>query len=166
MKQDNFKKFVSDQRQEFELYEADNQEMWSEIQRRLDQKDRFKPPVWLKVAAVFALVFTSFVTWYAINNKQVLPQQVIEMEAYYGPLTGEKMQFIKSNQDIDPAILQDLEVLDKAYKELKEDLKDDVDNQEVINAMIQTYRAKLKILEQILSEIQNETKDEGDEILI
>ena len=166
MKKDQLKQFVEGQREEFELYEADNQAMWHEIQQKLDQKGRFKPPVWLKVAAVFALVVTSFVSWYVVRSNNTLPQQVTEMEAYYGPLTGEKLQFIKNNEDIDPAILQDLEVLDKAYKELKEDLKEDVDNQEVINAMIQTYRAKLKILEQILREIQNEPKDEGDKILI
>ena len=45
--------------------------------------------------------------------------------------------------------------MDSDYSSLKKDLKDNADNQEVIDAMIDYYRLKLKMLEQILEELKN-----------
>ena len=58
-------------------------------------------------------------------------------------------------------LIEDFTEMDKAFLELKEDLKDDVDNEEVVEAMINNYRLKLKILERIMIEIEekdNESK--------
>ena len=57
--------------------------------------------------------------------------------------------------------------LDQVYNDLKEDLKDNAANEEVIEAMIQNYRLKLDILEEMLvvlkqsNESQNEKEHEG-----
>jgi hypothetical protein len=51
--------------------------------------------------------------------------------------------------------------LDSIRTDLKKDLKDNVANQEVIEAMIQNYRIKLQLLEDMLNLLkQNETKSE------
>ena len=39
--------------------------------------------------------------------------------------------------------------------ELKDDLNDNADNDEVIQAMIQNYRIKLEILEEMLNQIKS-----------
>jgi len=163
MKSDNFKNLIDENRKAFEIYDVDSQQQWEEIEQRLKNHERFSWGVWAKIAAALLILMTAFLSWYTYTNSNNVPQQVIDLEAYYGPLTSEKLQFIKSRQDIDPAILQDLDTLDKTYAALKEDLKDDVDNEEVVSAMIQTYRTKLKILEQILDEIKNESKEEDHE---
>jgi 3-hydroxyacyl-CoA dehydrogenase len=43
--------------------------------------------------------------------------------------------------------------LDSMYYDLKSDLKDNMANQEVIEAIIENYRLKITILEDILTEI-------------
>ena len=65
--------------------------------------------------------------------------------------------------ELDPVIQAEFQMLDSAYVELKNDLKDNVDNEEVINAMIQNYRIKLQILEQILDNIQSNEDKENEE---
>jgi len=164
---DNFKEFVNEHRKEFELYEPDDLS-WGEIEKRLDTQKRFGIREWIKVAAVFVILAAVGVVWYAKQDDEALPPQVIELEAYYGSLTTEKLKFIKSyDHNIDPAVWQDLDTLDRAYNELKEDLQDDIDNEEVVSAMIRTYRAKLELLEQILEEIQNENeKGKDDEVSV
>jgi hypothetical protein len=59
----------------------------------------------------------------------------------------------------------DLEELDEVYLELKEDLKDNVANPEVIEAMILNYRVKLEILEDLLNQLKEKENqdDESDE---
>ena len=46
--------------------------------------------------------------------------------------------------------------LDKIYKGLKNDLKDNVSNEEVIEAMIQNFRLKLQLLEEIQRQLQSQ----------
>jgi hypothetical protein len=70
------------------------------------------------------------------------------------------MQQISNYRDeIDPQIFEDLEALDQAMAELENDLRDNIDNEEVINAMIQNYRIKLEILEQIQAQLENEDNE-------
>ncbi|MEZ5084429.1 MAG: hypothetical protein R2750_13440 [Bacteroidales bacterium] len=72
-------------------------------------------------------------------------------------LSGHDSEFIK---EID----FDLKELDHVFEELKKDLKDNTDNEEVIEAMIQNYRLKLTILEEMLMQVskssdKNENKN-------
>ena len=57
-----------------------------------------------------------------------------------------------------------MEELDEVYDELKEDLKDNASNPEVIEAMILNYKVKLEILEDLLEQLKaKENQDEEDE---
>ena len=62
-------------------------------------------------------------------------------------------------------LADDMEELDEVYLELKEDLKDNVSNPEVIEAMVLNYRVKLEILEDLLNQLnEKENQDyENDE---
>jgi predicted CopG family antitoxin len=58
----------------------------------------------------------------------------------------------------------DMEELDDVYRELKEDLKDNASNPEVIEAMILNYRVKLEILEDLLNQLkEKEHQDDENE---
>jgi len=57
-----------------------------------------------------------------------------------------------------------MDELDEVYEELKEDLKDNASNPEVIEAMILNYRVKLEVLEDLLNQLkEKENQDEKDE---
>lgn len=161
---DNFKEFVNNQRDNFEVYETDKDQLWNKIDQNLRPNNH---TVWLKMAATIAFIFVISGTLYISLRTPSLPQEVIEVENYYSSTMADQMRFIKSqNIEIDPVILKDLDMLDQQYESLKNDLKDDINNEEVISAMIETYRVKLKILEQILNEIQGNDTDEDDEVSI
>ena len=50
--------------------------------------------------------------------------------------------------------------MDQVFAELKTDLEENVDNEEVITAMMENYRLKLQILEEILVELEKEKREE------
>ncbi|MCB8994442.1 MAG: hypothetical protein H6538_02420 [Bacteroidales bacterium] len=87
-----------------------------------------------------------------------------EAENYYSSLVSEKMNemkpFLSDNPGIKMDITTDLTELDSIYTSLKNDLKDNVANDQIIEAMIQNYRMKLRILEDLQSEIKNENKND------
>ena len=63
-------------------------------------------------------------------------------------------------------IQNELKELDKEFRLLKEDLKDNADNEEIIAAMIQNYRLKLSILQDMMFQLQEvkKEKENKDEI--
>ena len=57
----------------------------------------------------------------------------------------------------------DLFELDSVYKSLRKDLNDNVANQEVIEAMIENYRIRIDILEEMMFFLGKQNKDDGNQ---
>ena len=69
-------------------------------------------------------------------------------------------QVQEHHKQVDALIWEDLDLLDKAYEDLKQDLREQADQGEVAQAMIENQRAKLEILEHVLNEIESKAKDD------
>ena len=98
--------------------------------------------------------------------------QVLEdAEAYYTSMINTReeqiIQLLGDNQKVKDEIMVEMNELDDIYVQLKNDLKDDVANEEIIEAMVQNYRMKLFILEDILKQLQktNTNKDEETQFI-
>jgi hypothetical protein len=80
-----------------------------------------------------------------------------EAEAYYTSLINQKMDELKPVIDNCPSLQEELNYdmteLDSVYTDLKKDLKDNMANQEVVEAIIENYRLKISILEDLLKEM-------------
>lgn len=150
---DKLKNLIEDQRDDFELYPFDTDKGWQEIAGKV--KGESKWPKWkiVSAAACFALVMLS--AWYQMTPMVPVNNELAEMEQYYASEINQKVSLVK-NQLKDESILQDLAAMDQAFAELKADLKDNVDNEEVIAAMMENYQLKLRILEEILTELEKE----------
>lgn len=169
MENDELKDHINSRRQEFEVYDFDLDNSWDNISRRLKRKEKSHVKVPLKliwrVAAVFLIMIgaTFYLAWTNLSNRSIdsiSSLELAEADAYYGNLISNKvLQLRSSKSEIDPNIYEDIEALDVAFSELKEDLRDNADNDEVINAMILNYKIKLEILERILMELEIEAED-------
>jgi len=141
----------------------------------------------LKVAAV-ALVLLSIVGVY-LTSLQVgnpvaeLPESEVErkiedislamisdelgeMEAYYTKQINETYLELEEEGMIDE-VVNDLQLLDEEFEELKKELSEGMDATVVVEEMIENYRMKLKLLENILKKIKQQedinNKDFSDE---
>ena len=177
MKEDKLKDFVNRQRQEFESHEGDYEIMWDEIESGLNKNHRAKQwRIFRNIAAAVLVFMVCGTVWLRMYNMgsgaqnrqaHVYPTELLEATMYYEGMINDKLEMVKaSDHDIDPAIFEDLAAYDQALLELKNDLKDNAGNEEVIAAMIQNYKIKLELLESILQEInaekdnsQSESKD-------
>lgn len=78
-------------------------------------------------------------------------KELVEADAYYAEIIKKKKAEIfnctADNPDVKKEINNEFGQLDKAFKALQNDLKENVDNSQVIDAMIQNYRMKLEVLE-------------------
>lgn len=192
MSPDKLEKFISDNREGFDDLEPDPS-VWDKIRTRKVPVIRidWKDAAW-KAAAVVAIFMASY--WfhgYMASRKQPvqqkaittqpengnpLVQELVDAEAFYTSQINfkreELFRLTQNSPQIGREVDMELVELDKIYKELKADLKDNTDNEEVIEAMIQNYRLKLEILEEILYQVkkshqsQNGKEDEKQKIQI
>ena len=128
---------------------------------------------WLRIAAAVAMIFagsTAGIYFLTGGNAEAdrysseLYIEVLETEQYYSQIVSDRYNelepFLASNPAAKDMLSADMEELDEVYDELKEDLKDNASNPEVIEAMILNYRVKLEILEDLL--IQLKEKENQD----
>jgi len=188
MKKDKLEDFINDNRESFEIHEP-KEELWDKIAMediKKGKKINFTKYIsW--AAAVVIIFFISyfvhdFISQAPDDNKNEIanntytedcevPDDVIETEAYYVSQVNMKLEELYKYTSDDPEIVQDIEYdfneLDSIYIELKNDLCDNVANEEVIEAMIENYMIKLEILEEILFQLkninENTTEDENIE---
>ncbi len=180
---DKLEKFVTNHRNEFDIYEP-SEGLWKKI--KTPKVYKTSNYIWMWKAAVIVLVFGA--SFWAQNNMknqkqmmsmknnktnpEILIPELAEANKYYTGLIQTKLNEVQSALVRYPEIKKDMHhemaELDSVYQSLKNDLKDNISNPEIIDAMIQNYRLKLNLLEQIQTELQeqsgkNNTKNQRHE---
>lgn len=184
MKTDKLGKFIAENRPAFDDLEPSS-ELWKKIGKEINAKKTH--PVlrlnsWIWKAAAFLLVFAS--SWFLhdyvdrpakykdIVTSQSAPgsrllNELADGEAYYTAQINNKQLELEKYTRAHPEIMDDLKrefrELDRDDLQLKEDLVESNANGKVIEAIMQSYRVKLQILEQVLSELKgNREQDKQD----
>jgi len=180
MKTDKLEKFVQEHRNEFDDMTPDPA-IWDKIGKREPEKPSVNwTTILLRVAAVVvifvsAYIFVDYLSKSGSLNNEVANNEVVdpkdadmarelmEAEYYYTSQIDERREELYcltvNNTSLRKDVDTELGDLDKTFAELKNDLKDNADNEEVILAMIRNYRLKLEILDQILKQIRSADKN-------
>jgi len=183
MSPDRLEKYILDHREQFDDQEPDPA-IWEKVDthRPAIIRINWKDIAW-KAAAVAAIFvasyfFHDFMASRNENSHKLMGRQnedaspivkeLIEAEAYYSSQIDQKkdevFRLTASNPEVRHEIDMEIGDLDRVFSELKNDLKDNADNEEVIEAMIQNYRLKLDILEEMLRQLKqsNDSQNEKD----
>jgi hypothetical protein len=152
--------------------------VWRKISRNL-KKDRFITRKWISIAAMIVVILGSVVLFRPVyrwsdkeksknspENLAIRIPQLKETEMYYNSLVNtlyrEAKPLLANKPDLSHELNNDMSHLDSICADLKKDLKDNVSNQDVVEALIQNYRIKIQILEDMLSVLKaNEEKQEN-----
>ncbi len=158
--------FVRGHSQDFDILEPDDR-LWEGIDKKLNKANR-RPVLYYiyratAVAALLAVLFSVQQFFSGRQNAGEIPE-LQEADLYYTTLINQKMEqvkpFLSEYPGLEDELNNDLSELDSIYKDLKEDLKDNIANQEVLEAMIENYRLRIDILEEMVHFLD----DTGDEI--
>jgi hypothetical protein len=174
MKPDKLEQFVLDNRSDFDDM-SPSPESWEKVKgnikpmRQINWTSRL-----VRVAAAIVIFVSSYIFIdYTVNKNNDSPLQaagpnmefyenipvLVEARAYYSSQISNMEDEVYQLAGTDSPVRNDIEIefdeLDQVFDELKADLSDDAANEEVIEAMIQNYRIKLQILEEILIQLKN-----------
>jgi hypothetical protein len=178
---DRLEQFISENKNQFDLYEPD-EKLWAGIEPGLSQKKTirigWKGVMW-RAAAVLIIFAASFLVQEIMHQRQSLITnktddkilneipELQEAEIYYTSLLNDKIEqiepLISENPELGEFLQQDLSELDSIYDELQKDLRDNIANDEVVEAMIQNYILKIQILEDLLEYMDEASKTKEDE---
>jgi phage-related minor tail protein len=182
MNPDKLEKYILDHRDQFDDQEPDPA-LWEKIDTRKTPVIRinWKDIAWKAAAVAVIFVASYYFHDYMASRKQSsldmmrknsqvnspMVKELIEAEAYYTSQINMRKEEVFRLTASDPDVRRevDLEMVDlnRVYKDLKEDLKDNADNEEVIEAMIQNYRMKLDILEEMLLRLKQSNDSQNEE---
>ncbi|RKD87707.1 hypothetical protein [Mangrovibacterium diazotrophicum] len=170
MKNDRLEDFVRTHRDEFDLHDP-SPEMWAEINRKLPVtvSKRSVFVRWASVAAIFAVVILGSTVLIrslrsdgggtVVAQEEADPEvkELLEAEAYYAQQVNGKLEEIRKcyalNPELQVEVEDDLTELEQMYDVLKEDLAENVSNKAVIEAMIENNRFRLKLVNDVLEQV-------------
>lgn len=163
---DKLEEHIRKNREYLDRY-SPSKSIWKRIKRGFNKE---KSPLshWLSVAAmVIVILGTALVLlrpgtrWsdtlsrISRDSRQIQDNpQLKETEIYYNNLINslyrEATPLMTGNPEIKKELNSDISQLDSICLEIKKDLKDNVANQEVVEALIRNYRIKIRLLEDML----------------
>jgi len=183
---DKLKNFIDENKAEFEMFTAPDS-LWADISKQLQQPEKeevkkAKPaktvkmyaisrPAMMRVAASIILLLTIGIGWItykidalgdvAKNNPQLSKTEQHYDEVFHAKLT--ELKQYEQDDLYDPDLLTDIQELERIYDELRNDLKEDANNEQVVEAMVRNYRIRIELLERMLDEIKTKKNPKQDE---
>ena len=152
--------------------------IWNRIRKEL-KKNKSKKRQWIGIAAMVIVIlgtavvlFRPLYRWSDFNSRKnnnerllLLDPQLKETETYYNSLINslykEATPLLTNNPEIKKELNIDLSQLDSICVDIKKDLKNNIANQAVVEALIQNYRIKIRILKDMLETLKaNENNPE------
>jgi hypothetical protein len=164
---DRLEEFVKTHSDEFDNLEP-SPNVWKRIQGDSKKRKVVKLRSYLiRVAAVIAIVALSTVLIVNYNffkkegtAKVTDPElmELLETEQFYAQQVSGKLDEIRKCYTTFPEIKDDVEAdlneLESMYNTLKDDLKENISNKPVIEAMIENNRFRLKLVDSVLEQIK------------
>lgn len=151
--------------------------LWRKVKKEL-KKEKSTAKQWLSIAAMIVVILGTALVLFRPefrwsdskrqnSNEQFtqLTPQLKETEIYYNNLVNslytEATPLLTNNPEIKKELNSDLSQLDSICSDLKKDLNDNISNQDVVEALVQNYRIKIRILEDMLKVLkENENNPE------
>lgn len=164
--QDRLKEFMNEHRDAF-----DSEMPPDAIRERLEEQlSRKQPPRirqlitrYVKIAAAVIILFgVGVLTGKYLNDNSSgismqTEQEINDLNAFYSKMVNTKMQELKSYSS-DTEVLDDLKELEVSFQELKSELGNEVNDQQVLEAMVKEYHAKIEILDRVLQRMHASKK--------
>lgn len=172
---DKLEEHIRKNREDLDRY-SPSKEVWKSIDHQINNK-RFPLRKVLSIAAMFVVILSASVVLIksgllnksdsgresGITKEETGNPQVRETEIYYNNLVNslyrEAAPMLTGSPEISRELTTDMSHIDSLCVEIKKDLKDNVANQDVVEALIQNYRIKIRLLEDMLTILKENDKD-------
>lgn len=174
---DNFEKHIRQNAAQFDDHQADRDKMWASILKELEIDSPKVIPLWkspmLKMVAALLLLFcvTSFIALSIINadnvgETQYASKELLDIDKHYQGLVSYQVQLVQNHpklSDEDKSeFLSFMDELDVEYQQLRLEMRNNLDNELVLEAIVSNYKQRIELIENLLKQINDSKIQEDD----
>lgn len=176
---DELEKYVEGHKEAFDVHnieESDKLRLWSTIVTEVSKPEAkviplWKRPVFRVAASIVLLIGLTFFFTMPVEpsaEQNLANQELYDIDNHYKLLVNNQIELIKNNSYLSEKDREDfltlIDDLDEEYETLKKELKLGINNQKIIEAIINNYRKKIKLMEDLLNRsyppVNNNTLDD------
>lgn len=169
---DNFEKHIRENAGAFDEHTADKAKLWANISAELEKDTPKVIPLWKRpmfrvaasltlligLASVFGLAYFNTNT----AQEQYVSKELFEIDMHYQDLVSYQVELVRKNQflnDADKAeFLSFMDELDAEYEVLRKELHYNLDNEQVLAAIVANYKTRIELIENLLHRISESKK--------
>jgi len=173
---DNFEKHIRGNAAEFDDHKADRAKMWAHIAGELKTETPNVIPIWkspiLRIAATLLILlgiasFIGLQVFGSANSEtQYASKELLDIDMHYKGLVSYQVQLVKDNPNLSEEdkteFLSFMDELDAEYEELRLEMQKNLDNEQVLEAIVSNYKQRIALIEQLLKQI-NESKIQDED---
>ncbi|GGX28518.1 hypothetical protein [Aquimarina muelleri] len=174
---DDFEKYIKENRYLFDEQRADKSKIWDNIESRLNTPKSIV--VWrfpiLKFAASILILVGAFsiINMYLNsglnynNQNNIVNQELRDIDTYYKDLVSFQVQLVKNSSKLQDKekeeFLSFMDELDEEYNTLKLEMKKNLNNEYILEAIVNNYKKRIELIENLLEQINNSKKSNENE---
>ncbi len=174
---DNFEKHIRENAAEFDEHKADRTKMWASIASELKTEEPKVIPLWkspmLRIAASIVLLLgiagvigLSVFGFPTSEEARYVTKELVDIDMHYKSLVSYQVQLVKDNPNLSDAdkkeFLSFMDELDAEYGQLRLELRKNLDNELVLEAIVSNYRKRIELIEKLLKQI-NDSKIQDED---
>lgn len=166
---EELEKRILTSREAMDIHEPGS-DLWNRIERELPHRRVTGRTFLFRAASVLIIAAAGFTALLVLRDSgRTNPATTLvnETELYYNSiintLYSEAKPLLTVYPDVSNELNSGMNELDSLSREIKEDLKDNVANSEVIEALIRNYRLRIELLEDMLAIMKEKEMEETNE---
>jgi len=174
---DNFEKHIRENAAEFDEHKADKEKMWAHIAGELKAEAPKVVPLWrspmLRIAATLLILLgiASFIELQifgsgANTETQYASKELLDIDMHYQGLVSYQVQLVKDNPNLSEEdkteFLSFMDELDAEYEQLRLEMQKNLDNEQVLEAIVSNYKQRIELIEKLLKQI-NDSKIQDED---
>ncbi|NQZ43493.1 MAG: hypothetical protein HRT65_04230 [Flavobacteriaceae bacterium] len=173
---DNFEKHIREQAGQFDTHKADKDKMWAAISQAIERPEPKVIPLWKRpmaqIAAGIAILFGIGVfTALSIYNEspaetQFVSKELLEIDMHYQGLVSYQVRLVQNSPHLSASdkteFLAFMDELDAEYALLREEMRNNLDNERVLEAIVANYKQRIALIENLLQQINATKNNEGN----
>ncbi|PRX57435.1 hypothetical protein [Flagellimonas meridianipacifica] len=169
---DNFEKHIRDNAGQFDEHKADRAKLWANISAELQKEEPKVIPLWkrpaFRVAASVVLLFglagIIFLSSLGVNSNetQYVSKELMDIDMHYQNLVSYQVELVRKNPNLTEEdkveFLSFMDELDLEYEALREEMGSNLDNEQVLEAIVANYKKRIELIENLLRQINDSKK--------
>lgn len=173
---DNFEKHIRENTAQFNTERADKAKLWANITSALEKPEPKVVPLWkrpiFRIAAsvVLFLGIASFLglSIYGgnIDETQYVSKELLDIDSHYQGLVAYQVSLVQNSPHLSTMdkeeFLSFMDELDLEYETLRTEMRSNLDNERVLEAIVANYKKRIELIENLLQQINDAKKTSED----